>query len=392
MNKIQSLCKWRNGLIGIILLILFAVNSKAQTLDLQEIKQLSYKQFELQSGNSTYEAYLFAEGGKKQVVSQENGLSWAGADIGDTIVSGDLKIAYGLKGSNQYKVFDLFTGDSETTLNMTRNYINVMSNNSQGISDFLTIYQPHGSSNGDLFVYTIDNRSMKKVQFLRNNKIFDSKEVLRGNTDEDRVEFSGLGGLKFKSISFNNAELCGYYMEIYRYNPKTIRLEQSGDAIRCLYLDQCKGYPYTKPYPITDKEAKELIVSAYSWLQECLTAFESTVPDDNWLCPSIYPDTKSLEMALEIYWSKDYTQKLLGKYKNNFVEKAGKLYIVLGDFGLHYYLEDSEIIKVEDYGNKKKIFLKARREGEEIRDTITFIIVFTNRGWVLQDGGSDPLL
>ena len=96
-------------------------------------------------------------------------------------------------------------------------------------------------------------------------------------------------------------------------------------------------------------------------------------------------------MALEAYWSKEYVQKILQKYRANLKETKEGLYISLGDFGYYYNLYEAVIIKVEDYGStKKKVYLKAESEGEGEEKILTYILVFTNHGWVLQDGGSDP--
>ena len=376
-----------------MLVLCFGVSTKAQTLSLQEIKQISDKQFECQSEGNTYEVYLFSENGKRQVATQENGLVWAGAGNGDTIASGDFKIAYTLKGSQSYKTYNLSKdlGDG-ITLNMTQKYISVIDNRKQGIADFLTIYMPQGSSNGYLFVYAIHNGTLQIIPFFNGNQSNEYAWIMRNENNEKVIAFSSIGNLKYKSVYYDNTQLGGYYMSIYKYNSQTKRLEQSGETTRWLDNKYCKAYPFTKPYAITNQEAKELVISAHLWLMDCLTAIDTSKKGEDWFYPSIYPSKKSLECSLGVYWSSDYIKKLLSKYSSNFIEKSDCLYIVSGDFGLYYDLDTAKLIKVEDYGNKKKVFLKAKSQGDEQMKTLTYMIVFTNHGWVLQDGGSDPFL
>ncbi len=209
-STVQAICV-------IFLGILFGVTAHAKNLNLQQIKALSYKQFELREGDKLYEVYLFSEDGEEQVATIENTLAWGGIYDGDTIVTGHFKLAYALKGTQEYKIYDLdeLLDGEQVTLDITSQYINKISNNNQGISDFLTFFIPECSTGGELYVYEIINGSLHAIPFSVNGAT--SPYIWVAITNKQGAEFSAIGNLKYKGVLFSNANVGGYFMNIYKY-------------------------------------------------------------------------------------------------------------------------------------------------------------------------------
>ena len=365
--------------IGILMLAM-AVSATAYAeeaaINMQQIQTNGLKKIEMNSDGKPYEVYLSSDQLGNQGEKMTEG------------AKGTLKLVYALKGSQEYKACDLTEISKEMIKPGTEGeYIKVLSNKEQGMSDFLTIYVPQSATNGSLYIYEIVDGEMQAVPVLAGDKTLSSIDTML-NADHT-AEFTAIGNSKYKGVSYSSTDVKGYYMNIYKYNPTKKALEVTGRTTRWLD-DRYKDYPFAKPYTLTQKEIKDIIVNGHAALAQAISyTGKEKVVDGRF--KTKFANKEAFAIAEETYWSPEYIQQLFKKYGDMFKETEDGLYIGLGDIGAYFNLQKGTITKVKDFGNKKKVFMKVYDYEGKTRN-ITFTLAFTNHGWILQGGGSNPML
>lgn len=169
------------------------------------------------SGSDVYRIYLYADNLKVE----KSDVSWAGANKGDKICSGNMKIAYKAEGNNNFKFYKLKQESGHRELNLSHNFVRLIKLDDKD-KEFIMIGSTQSSNSLIFELYGIDNHEMKVVNFKTKSGVKPFNYTL------NNVYINKLGNGEIETAEYDNWETFAYYYTTWSWNEEKFSFIKQG--------------------------------------------------------------------------------------------------------------------------------------------------------------------